>query len=114
MRWTRGGRPGCIFGSVASYTVVLSKEPSGWYSAVCPAMPGAISQGESHDAAIVNIVEAMAGWYEVSSERGLAPLKETSELVGQKVSEVLGFLAEEGWPLLVETAVVHLPTVVAA
>ena len=96
-----------------TYTVVLSKEPK-WYSVVCPAMPGAVSQGESRETALANIVEAMAGWSEVAAEQGLEPLLETAELVGAKTAEVLEFLAAEGWPLLVETAVVRLPVVVAA
>jgi predicted RNase H-like HicB family nuclease len=99
---------------VDTYTVVLSKEPSGWYSVVCPAMPGAISQGESRDEALTNIAEAMGLWIGVASERGGTPLSETAELIGAQMNDTLEFLASEGWPLLVETAVVQLPAAVAA
>lgn len=94
--------------------MVLSKEPSGWYSVVCPAMPGAISQGESRDEALTDVAEAMGLWLEVASERGGMPLPESAELIGGQMSDALEFLASEGWPLLVETAVIQLPAAVAA
>ena len=96
------------------YTVVLSPDPvDGGYSVSCPAMPGAVSQGDSRDEALANIREAMEGWAEVAAEDGHAPLDETPELIATEVAFVLGYRAEEGWNMVVETAVVY-PAVVAA
>jgi predicted RNase H-like HicB family nuclease len=89
---------------VKTYTVVLSPELEGGYSVSCPAMPGAVSQGDTRDDALANIAEAMAAWYEVAAEYGDGPLEETVQVVAEQVAFVLGWKAEEGWPLLVETA----------
>jgi len=97
-----------------SYTVVLSPDPNmGGYSVSVPAMPGAVSQGDSRDEALANIRESMEGWLEVAHERGFDALDETPELVAAEIGVVLGFRAEEGWDLLVETALVR-PSVAAA
>ena len=96
------------------YTVVLSPDPvDGGYSVSCPAMPGAHSQGDSRDEALANIREAMEGWAEAAAERGFGPLDETPQLIADEVAFVLGYRAEEGWNMVVETAVVF-PAVVAA
>src|SRR5688572_1147900 len=96
------------------YTVVLSPDPNaGGYSVSVPALPGALSEGDTREQALANIREAMDGWLEVAAESGAIVLEETPELVAQEIAVVLGFRAEEGWGLLVETAVVH-PTVAVA
>ncbi len=90
-----------------AYTVVLSPNPeSDWYSVTCPALPGAISQGRGREEALRNIKEAMEGWLLVGAETGVGPLPETPELVAKELAFVLGWRAEEGWPLVVETATV--------
>jgi len=96
------------------YTVVLSPDPKGGYSASCPAMPGAISQGDSRDEVLANISEAMSLWVEVTLEQGSAPLVETPELVAEEIGAVLAGRAEEGWDLTVETAIVDLAVAAAA
>lgn len=96
------------------YTVVLSPDPNaGGYSVSVPALPGALSQGDTREDALRNIQEAMDGWLEVAAEKGIATLEETPGLVAEEIATVLGFRAEEGWELLVETAVVQ-PTVAVA
>jgi predicted RNase H-like HicB family nuclease len=93
-----------------TYTVVLSPEPdTDWYSVSCPALPGAISQGEGRDEALRNIHESMQGWLEVAEQNGAEILEETPELIAAEVAFVLSWKAEEGWPLVVET----VPVVVA-
>jgi hypothetical protein len=77
-------------------------------------MRGALSQGDNREEALRNIQEAMEGWLEVATELGDAPLPETPELISAEVAFVLGWRAEEGWPLVVETATVTLPAAVAA
>ena len=97
------------------FTVVLSPDPNaGGYSISCPAMPGAISEGDTRDEALANIAEAMSGWLEVAIERGFGPLEETPELIAAKVAVILGHRLEEGWPLDVETVQVDLPVAVPA
>ncbi len=96
------------------YAVVLSPDPNaGGYSVSVPAMPGALSEGDSREQALENIREAMEGWLEVAVKSGAAVLDETPDLVAQEIGVVLGFRAEEGWDLLVETAIVF-PRVAAA
>ena len=99
---------------MADFTVVLSPDVDGGYSVSCPAMPGAHSQGETRAEALANIREAMDLWHEVASERGQSPLAETPELIAGALATVLGWKAEEGEPLLVETATVHLSITTAA
>ena len=98
-----------------TFTVVLSPDPErGGYSVSCPAMPGALSQGETREETLRNIQEAMELWLEVATEHGEAPLDESPELVASEVAFVLGWRSEEGWPLVVETATVNLAAAVAA
>ncbi|MGE3074857.1 MAG: type II toxin-antitoxin system HicB family antitoxin [Dehalococcoidia bacterium] len=99
-----------------TFTVILSPEPdSNWFSVTCPALPGAVSQGEGREAALRNIQEAMLGWLEVAAETGNADiLEESPELIAAEIAFVLGWKAEEGWPLIVETAPVQIAAAVAA
>ncbi len=41
------------------YTVVLEQEPDGGYVASVPALPGCVSQGDTRQAALDNIREAI-------------------------------------------------------
>lgn len=101
---------------MSTFTVVLSPDPeSGGYTVTCPAMPGSVSQGDDREDALRNIQECMELWLEADSDgHSETPLKETPALVAAEIQVVLGWRAEEGWPLLVETAMVTLPTAVAA
>lgn len=103
-----------MIGGVETYTVILSPDPDlGGYSASCPAMPGAASQGRTREEAIANIAEAMGAWCETAHEDGYGPLAETAELVARGVAFVLGWRADEGWDLAVETVPVRAATAVA-
>ena len=46
------------------FTVILTEEPEGGYSAQCIELPGAISQGENRKEALANIKEAIEGYLE--------------------------------------------------
>ena len=95
--------------------MVLSPDPNaGGFSVSCPAMPGAHSQGDSREETLANIAEAMTLWMEVADEDGYGPRVETPELIATEIAFVLEFRAEEGWPLIVETAEVQIPVAVAA
>jgi predicted RNase H-like HicB family nuclease len=97
------------------YTVVLApNEGSSYWTITCPAMPGCLSQGIGRKGALKNILEAMEGWLAVAREHGEGPIDETPELIAEEIAFVLSWKAEEGWPLLVETARVAAPELVAA
>ena len=90
-----------------SFTVVLSPEPNaGGYSVSVPAVPGAISEGATRDAALSNIREAIEGVLDLMHEQRVEPQPETPQVVAAEIEKILGFRAEEGWPLTVETATV--------
>ena len=96
------------------YTVVLSPDPAdGGYSASCPAMPGAVAEGDTREDTLRAIAEVMAAWIEVAAGDGYGPIDETPVLVADEVAFVLGYRAEEGWDLVVETTIVQ-PLVAAA
>ena len=40
------------------YTVILEREADGGYVAIVPALPGCVSQGDTHDEVMKNIREA--------------------------------------------------------
>jgi predicted RNase H-like HicB family nuclease len=52
-------------------SVTLDRDESGMIVAECPAIPGCISQGETEDAALANIREAIAGCLEARAEAGM-------------------------------------------
>ena len=94
--------------------VLSPDQESGGYSVSVPALPGALSQGSNREEALANIREAMEGWLEVAHEHGEDGLEETTTLILADIAFVLGWRAEEGWPLLVETAQVSVAVPVPA
>ena len=93
------------------YTVILSPDPvEGGYTVICPAMPGAITEGDSREGALAAMAEVMSIWLEVAAEHGEEPLEETPKLVAEKVAEVLDDRAEEGWDFQIETTTVEPET----
>ncbi len=98
-----------------TFTVVLSPDPErGGYSVSCPAMPGALSQGDTREETLRNIQEAMELWEETMAEKGLGPQQETPELIAAEVREVLQDRLDLGWEPLIETARVAINPAVAA
>jgi antitoxin HicB len=92
-----------------TFTVVLSPDPDAHgYSVSVPAVPGALSEGDTRNEALANIREALEGVLAVMEADGQAALLETPELIAAEVALVLSLRAEEGWDMLVETAVVNL------
>jgi predicted RNase H-like HicB family nuclease len=49
--------------------VILASGEDGYTVVECPTLPGCISQGKTHEEALVNIKEAIAGWLEVELEK---------------------------------------------
>ena len=96
------------------FTVILSPEPDGGYSVSCPALPGAVSQGDSREEALVNIADAMAGWLRAGESTGETPRQETALLIADKIRQVLEFRAEEDLDNVLETTVVSVAVLVPA
>jgi len=96
------------------FTVILEPETDGGYSVICPAIPGCVSQGDSLDAALANIREAILGCLDVRHEDGLPAPVESPEIIAKEVEECLQDRAEEGLPLTIETREVEVEAEVAA
>lgn len=49
--------------------VIIEQDEKGYYAAEVPALPGCLSQGKTYEDAIVNIKEAIEGWFEVMESK---------------------------------------------
>jgi predicted RNase H-like HicB family nuclease len=58
---------------MSKFTVVIHAEPEGGFWGEVPALPGCYSQGETVEALLVNLREAIAGVLEEMREEGRAP-----------------------------------------
>ncbi len=90
---------------MASYTVVLSADPgTGVYTVTCPAMPGAVTEGDSRTTALDAMAGVMGVWLELAQRDGYEPRPETHQLVASALGAILGDREEMGWPLVIETS----------
>jgi predicted RNase H-like HicB family nuclease len=55
------------------YTIILSREPDGGYSASCPALKGCHSEGDTVDEAVANMREAIEAYIESVEAHGGKP-----------------------------------------
>ena len=62
------------------FLVSLERDETGAFVALCPAIPGCISQGKTEDEALVNIREAIAGCLEARAANGLPLTVATREV----------------------------------
>jgi len=64
-----GVEPGLTraYGCGMKYPVILVESDEG-FAVSCPALPGCLSQGETREAALANIREAIQLWLEVAQE----------------------------------------------
>ena len=53
------------------FTVTIDRDEDGVWVVECPSIPGCVSQGETREAALENIQEAIADCLAVRSERGM-------------------------------------------
>lgn len=61
--------------------VVLEPSDEGGYTAIVPALPGCISEGDTRDEALKNIEEAISLYLEpVEDDTGFAPQAEVVEI----------------------------------
>jgi predicted RNase H-like HicB family nuclease len=69
------------------YTVILEEGREGGFVAICPALPGCVTQGDSRQEALGNIREAVEAYIEALLEDGLpVPVEEGRETVEIEVS----------------------------
>ena len=62
------------------FNVTIDRDEDGVWIVECPAIPGCISQGETKEAAVENIKEAIALCLEVRAEKGLPLTIETRQV----------------------------------
>jgi predicted RNase H-like HicB family nuclease len=62
------------------FVAALDRDEDGIWISECPAIPGCVSQGSTHDEALANIGEAIAQCLEVRAERGLPLTIETRQI----------------------------------
>lgn len=72
------------------YLVVLTTQPDGGFTAIVPALPGCISEGDSQKEALKNIKDAIEGYLIVAKKRNL-PLLSGLQII-EKVEVVSGVL----------------------
>jgi predicted RNase H-like HicB family nuclease len=62
------------------FTVTIDRDEDGAWVAECPAIPGCVSQGDTKQAVLKNIREAIELCLEVRAERGLPLTVETKQV----------------------------------
>ena len=62
------------------FNVTIDRDEDGIWVIECPAIPGCVSQGQTRDAALANIQEAIRLCLEVRAERGLPLTRETRQV----------------------------------
>ncbi len=62
------------------YTVTIDRDEDGVWFVECPSIPGCVSQGETREAALENIQDAIAACLAVRSERGMPLTVETRQV----------------------------------
>ena len=62
------------------FLVSLDRDEDGAWVAVCPAVPGCVSQGATKDEALENVRDAIRTCLEVRAERGMPLTVETLEV----------------------------------
>jgi predicted RNase H-like HicB family nuclease len=62
------------------FNVTLDRDEDGMWVVECPSIPGCVSQGQTRDAALSNIQEAIALCLEVRAEKGLPLTVETRQV----------------------------------
>ena len=95
------------------YTVILQPEQVG-YSVSCPAIRGAVSQGDSLDEALANIREAAEGILEMLHEGGKRMPRETPSAVAAEIRTILLERHQDGLPLTIQTQEIEVLTGVPA
>lgn len=56
------------------FHVILEEAEDGWIVAECPALPGCVSQGMDHKAALENLKEAISAWLWAEDQKAMHDL----------------------------------------
>lgn len=62
------------------FLVNIDRDEDGVWVVECPAIPGCFSQGDTRDAALANIRDAIRACLEVRAERGMPLTVETQQV----------------------------------
>ena len=62
------------------FVVTIDRDEDGVYIVECPAIPGCVSQGRTHEEALENIKDAIRKCLEVRAERDMPLTVETHEV----------------------------------
>ena len=62
------------------FLVSLDRDEDGAWVAICPAVPGCVSQGATKDEALEHVRDAIRSCLEVRAERGMPLTVETREV----------------------------------
>lgn len=89
-------------------TVVLSPAEDSGYTVVCPALPGAVTEGDSLEEALSNMKDAAESWLIAWLEDGHPMPEETPEMVQAEIDQCLSDRAEEGLPPAIETSEIEV------
>jgi predicted RNase H-like HicB family nuclease len=63
-----------------TFTVTLDRDEDGVWVVECPSIPGCVSQGDTREAALKNVQEAIELCLEVRAERGMPLTVETKQV----------------------------------
>jgi predicted RNase H-like HicB family nuclease len=61
--------------------VLIEQDEAGYYVAEVPALPGCLSQGKTHEEALANVKEAIAGWLETMEGKAELDLNQSVEVL---------------------------------
>ncbi len=89
-------------------TVVLSPAEDYGYTVVCPALPGAVTEGETMDDALANMKDEAESWLLAWMEDGNPTPEETAEMVQVEIDQCLADRAQEGLPPVIETREIEI------
>ena len=62
------------------FLVTIEQDEAGYYVVDCPALPGCVSQGQTHEEALANIQEAILASLETRRAQGLPDHVEVREV----------------------------------
>jgi predicted RNase H-like HicB family nuclease len=98
-----------------TYTIILSPDPdAGGFTAICPAMPRAVTEGDTREEALEAMSGVMEAWLDIAAEDGYGPREESAELIAAAVANVLHDREESGWDRTIQTCMLPVGTSVAA
>lgn len=102
------GQPARYTTPMVAFTVVLSPDPEqpAWV-AICPAMPGTVTEGDTREEALKAMSLVMSAWIDLAAEDGYGPVPETPALVAEEVAAVLRDREEAGWDRTIETTMLE-------